>query len=67
MVRTKPAQPQREAYEYFIREKKKKKRTGRVMLTSWKAKSAFLAEENLLKAREGEHQARKEGGDFKRL
>lgn len=37
------------------------------MLTSWKAKSAFLAEENLLKAREGEHQARKEGGDFKRL
>lgn len=65
MVRTKPAQPQREAYEYFIREKKKK--TGRVMLTSWKAKSAFLVEEYLLKAREGEHQARKEGGDFKRL
>lgn len=25
MVRTKPAQPQREAYEYFIREKKKKR------------------------------------------
>lgn len=66
MVRTKPTQPQREAYEYFIREKKKKKGLA-VMLTSWKAKSAFLAEENLLKAREGEHQARKEGGDFKRL
>lgn len=46
---------------------KKKKKTGRVMLTSWKAKSAFLVEEYLLKAREGEHQARKEGGDFKRL
>lgn len=29
-----------------------KKRTGRVTLTSWKAKSAFLVEGNLLKARE---------------
>lgn len=37
------------------------------MLTSWKAKSAFLVEGNLLKAREVECKAEKEGNDFKRL
>lgn len=38
-----------------------KKRTGRVTLTSWKAKSAFLVEGNLLKAREVECKAEKRG------
>lgn len=44
-----------------------KKRTGRVTLTSWKARSAFLVERSLLKVREGEYKAGKEGDDFKRL
>jgi len=37
------------------------------MLTSWKASSAFLIEDSLLKAREEECKAAKEGHDFKRL
>lgn len=37
------------------------------MLTSRKARLAFLVEESLLKAREGECKAGKEGDDFQRL
>lgn len=44
-----------------------KKRAGRVTLTSWEARSAFLVEQSLLKAREGECKAEKVGDDFKRL
>lgn len=43
-----------------------RKGTGSVMVTSWKARPAVLVVESLLKAREGECTAGKEGDDFQR-
>lgn len=60
MFRTKPAYPPQVLFQG-------KKKTGSVMLTSWKVRSAFLVEESLLKAREGEYKTEKGGDDFKRI